>query len=281
MIRAILEDSAGVTISAEYDHDGQAGADLLTGLSGWSGGVGIRTESIDRLGHGQFPMPSYRTGRTITLDVMLERDSRTDLWALERGVSGLFADGGFGTLTVEADERRLHSTVRLDGDVKATVHLDGGYLEVQVPLQAPDPHLYSDMRTTTLRPTGAGIGLVYAPFTVGGVITFGSDITGQEWVWNDGNADSFPSFVVNGNFPGGFRVGLGDRVVTWPRPVFDGTPVLVDMTGTVLAGGFDQSHYLTSRDWASIGPESIETPRFEPLQGGTGWCEVRHRDTYL
>lgn len=280
MITAAITDGRGMKLSALFDHDGQAGRDLLTGLSGWAGGVGIRSEDVARLSHGSFPTPTTRAGRTLTVDMLFERDTRAELWALERATSGLFGDGGYGTLTVTQDGAAAFCEVRLDGDVKPIAHLDSGYLTVQVPLHAPVPWIYSPWRESTLQPIGAGIGLEY-PVLGGGVVTFGAAVQATEPVWNDGNADSWARFTVTADSPGGFAVGLAGRRVTYPWPTWMDIPVIVDMAGSVTVGGVDQSHMLGERGWASISPHSIEEPTFELLQGGTGFCTVQHRDTYI
>ena len=280
MISVVITDSSGARLSGSYDHDGQAGRDILTGLTGWAGGVGVRSEDVERLSHGSFSTPSLRAGRTLTVDLVMERDSRAELWALERAVSGLFAEGGYGTLEVEQDAESLVAEVRLDGEVKPTVYLDSGFLTVQVPLHAPMPYLYSPWRESHLRPVGAGVGLEYAPFSVGGVITFGTAIASDEWVWNDGNADSAPVFEVTAESQG-FAVGLGDKRVTYPWPTFPDVPVTVDMAGALTVGGVDQSHLLGERGWSSVPPHSMERPFFEFLRGGEGWAVVRHRDTFI
>jgi hypothetical protein len=113
------------------------------------------------------------------------------------------------------------------------------------------------------------------------VLTFGSAVDTDVLVWNDGNTDAWPVFTVHADAPGGFLLGLGDRVIEYTRPTWRDSPVRVDMTGEVLVSGFDQSQYLAAREWSSIAPGTFERPRFELLQGGTGWCEVSHRDTYI
>lgn len=289
MITLKLVDPWETSIEASYDHSFEDLENiLLTKLEGWTGGVSVKGETMSRATHGDFPIPNLRTGRTLTVGMHADRDSRASLWALERGVSGLFSDGGFGTLTVQQDDQKLWCPVELDGEVKTTVNVDGGFIDIEIPLASPEPWLYSDWRTSMLRPLEAGIGLEYGLFTngfasvpQGSILTYGTQVSTNEWVWNDGNAKSFPKFIVYADAPGGFRVSLGDRTIAYPRPTFMSTPVEVDMSGSVIVSGFDQSQYLTERNWAPVDPHSIETPKFELLQGGTGWCEVQHRDTYI
>lgn len=279
MISIRLDDPQGFTLSASYDHDGQAGRDTLLGLGGWSDSVGARRENLERLGHGNFPTPTTRTGRTLTLDLLLERDSRAELWALERGIAGLFADGGYGTLEVTADGETLYADVTLDGAPKPTVNLDGGYVRAQIPLWSASPYIYGPWRETNVRPAGQGVGLQYP--LLAPIISFGTEVSAEDYVWNDGNADSWPVFTVIADTPGGFAVGLGDARVVWPRPTFPDVPVEVDMAGVVRVSGMRQTHMALTRRWGSVAPHSYAVPTFSLLQGGTGFCTVRHRDTYI
>lgn len=285
MITATLVDSGGITLSAQYDHENPGDGDTwLTKLEGWSGGVSVKGDQLSRATHGDFALRNYRTRRTITLAFVAERDSREELWALERGISGLFSDGGFGTLEVKQDEDSLSCEVELDGEPKIDVQLDAGVIEVELPLSSPEPWLYAPWNRVQLAPKGMGIGLEYPLFSEGRmrtapVLTFGAEVEEDVLVWNDGNANSYPIFTVYADTPGGFRVRMGDNTVAWPRATFKSTPIEIHMDGKVIVGGFDQSQFLTERDWAPIAPHTIETPKFELLQGGTGWCEVAFRDT--
>ena len=284
MIAVRLVDPEGVSLSAVHDFDHQDSPDLLTGLSGWTGGVGVRRETLDRLSHGSFPTPTTRTGRTLTLDMMFERDSVTELRGLARGISGLFVDGGYGTLTVTEDHEEASAEVTLDGDPKINVNVDAGYLTAQIPLFAPLPYLYSAWREGSLRPVSDGVGLVlplFATPTGQDVLTFGSEIATEAYVRNDGNAPSYAVFEVQADAPGGFRVSAGEGHLTWPRPTFPDVPVLIDMSGSVSIGGVRQTHFASERKWAATPPHSTVIPTFELLQGGSGFASVRHRDTSI
>ena len=113
------------------------------------------------------------------------------------------------------------------------------------------------------------------------VLTFGDAIDTEVTMWNNGNAMSYPQIEVVGDLPGGFAVTVGSRRVTYPWPTFPDMPVLVDMSGSLSVSGQDQSHRLVERNWTGIEPGTAETPKLDPLQGGTGWAVVRHRDTYI
>ena len=113
------------------------------------------------------------------------------------------------------------------------------------------------------------------------VITFGAEVNRQEYVWNEGNADSYPQFTVFADSPGGFALGLADRLVTYPWPTYPDVPVVVDMAGALFVGGRDQTHLIGERNWSHIPATSLDVPVFKFLQGGTGFCTVAHRDTYI
>ena len=253
-------------------------------VAGWYGGSGVRGDVTARLGHGDFVERGYREGRVLTLHgtvVCASSDIRD--WQ-ERNLSGMAGDGDWCEVTCDDGNAELSTRVRLDG-APQIVKLGTQALRFQVPLRTEMPFLYSAWRESTLRPIGAGVGLEFPPFArdlgQGPVVTFGTAVSTDEWVWNDGNADSWPVFDVVADAPGGFAVGLGDKRVTYPWPTFPDIPVSVDMAGAVTVAGVDQSHLLGERGWASVAPQSMESPSFEFLQGGNGWATVRHRDTYI
>ena len=88
------------------------------------------------------------------------------------------------------------------------------------------------------------------------MVGFGSAYDTGDWVWNGGNAESFPTFTVSADAPGGFSVGLGDKRVTYPRATFSDMPVKVDMAGSLSVTDVDQSFLLGERAWSSVPPAS-------------------------
>lgn len=256
-------------------------ADLLTDLSGWVGGVGVRGERTERSGHGEFPAPSFRTGRTITLGVSVEREDVAGIDAWQRTMSGLFADGGFGTLSVESSGLTLSAEVQLDGEVKIEANRDYLWGNVQVPLHAPDPVLYGEERVTFLRPAATGVGLRFPLFSPNRILSFGSAVRGDDPVVNAGTVAAWPTFLVVGNFPGGVEITASGRTVAWPWPITTAAPVEIRMSGSVWIGDANVTAQATRREWSSIPPGGRIAPTFSPLQGGDGWCEVHHRDTYM
>lgn len=281
---AVLEWGSG---RVRFESEPPAGAwarFVLTELAGWYGGVGVRGESMDRLGHGTIGGRKWRGARALTLKGHVDVSAPEDRDRVMRDLSGVLWDGLEGTLTATVDGLTLSCPVTIDGE-PGIVPSGIASVVVQLPLASSDPWLFGEWRTSTLRPVGAGVGLEYPLFSgdlgAGPVLTFGSAIDTDVLVWNDGNTDAWPVFTVHADAPGGFLLGLGDRVIEYTRPTWRDSPVRVDMTGEVLVSGFDQSQYLAVREWSSITPGTFERPRFELLQGGDGWCEVSHRDTYI
>lgn len=257
---------------------------VVEDLAGWFGGVGVKGDRTARLGHGDFPAPNKRTGRSLTLNLLWVGDVQARDH-VSRALSGLFADGEEGTLTARVGELVLTAQhVTLDGEV-AVSEVGTVGVRAQVPLHAADPFLRSEARETHLRPIGSGVGLDYGLFSrdlgQGPVLSFGSAVDARDWVWNDGNAESFPLVTVTANAPGGFAVSMGSSHVTFPWPTYPDMPVVVDMAGAVSVSGIDQSHLVSTRRWGGIAPSSVESPTFEFLQGGTGFGVVSHCDTYL
>lgn len=278
-----LDTEAG-RLSADNRRGPMFGTPLLTTVSGWYGGVSITSESTDRLGFGEFLASGRGSARVLTLGVTFYTKDESERRHFRRAWSGAFHDGMPATLTVDWAGLELSCDVVQDGEVTVTDQDPHG-VRVLIPLRAKDPHLYSPWRESALQPIGAGVGFEFVPFTrdlgKGPVITFGTAVDTTEYVWNDGNANSWPRFTVTADSPGGFAVGLAGRRVTYPWPTWTDIPVTVDMAGSVTVGGVDQSHLLGERGWAAIPAHSIDVPSFEFLQGGTGFCTVKHRDTYI
>lgn len=255
----------------------------LTDLQGWYGGVGVYgTQPQRELGHGLFPRPALRTGRALTLkgSLWFREESWRDL--ADRYVSGILWDGQFGTLTYTVDGLELSTRVRLDGEVK---HATKGHqwIDVEVPLSAPDPFLYAPEAQVSITPLGYGEGarLATGPFE-GDVFRFYGGPPPGGVLTNQGNAQAWPRFVVRGAWPGGFRISCGRRSIVYPHPVYEQAPLTVDTrVGSVSVRGADQTHLLTRREWFSVPPHGTVTVRIDPYAPSEGWMDAYTRDTYI
>lgn len=257
---------------------------IVDDVAGWYGGSGVRGDTTARLGHGDFVERGYREGRVLTLHGTVICGTTDERDWQERNLSGMGWSGEWADLTCDDGNAELSTRVRLDGApqvVKVGTHA----LQFQLPLRSETPFLYGEWRSSTLRPVTAGTGIEFPLFageTSGDpIITYGAAIGTDEYVWNDGNAESWPMFEVYADAPGGFTVSLGAKRVTYPWPTYPDMPVIVDMSGGVTVSGKDFSHLLGEREWAMVPPSSMESPKFELIQGGTGWATVRHRDTFI
>ncbi|NIB22859.1 hypothetical protein HBA56_04200 [Pseudoteredinibacter isoporae] len=278
--KVLLTNSRGDIVlaasSRELDHRNEFWVDGTP--TGWYGGFSMRGENEERLGHGSFPTTRTRSARTLEVKAKIKLASWDHANYVKRQLSAALADGESGELTVEeTGVPALTTVVERTGEVLIARSGGPSSFTVSIPLTAPDPELYTPWRETYLHPAGAGVGFDFAPFSRGGVISFGTAVATDDWIWNDGNTASPPQFTVWAASPG-FAVGVGDKRVTYPWPTFMDIPVTVDMAGAVTVGGVDQSHLLGERGWASVPPRSIESVHFSFLQGGTGWAIVRHRD---
>lgn len=253
-------------------------------VAGWYGGSGVRGDTTQRLGHGTFVSRGYREGRSLTVHGWVEcADADIRDWQ-ERNLSGVMWDGGWGTITCDDGNATLSTRVRLDG-APQIVKIGLTTLQFQIPLVSESPFLYGEEQSLTVYPPSFGAGFEIPPFArdlgKGPIITFGTEVQETAYIWNDGNADSAPVFTVIADTPAGFSVGLRGERVTYPWPTFKNAPITVDMAGAITVGGQDQTHKVGERGWTSVAPQSIETPQFRFLSGGSGWATVTFRDTYI
>lgn len=253
----------------------------LEDITGWYGGVGVRRERTDRYGHGSFSSRGWRSERVMTLKAAVICATADVRDLVERELSGILWDGEEGLLTVEeSNGRELHTTVALDGSPDI-VKVGTKALRVNIPLVSDDPFLYGPWREQTFRAQGLGVGFRFPPFEEGH-ISFGEEASNPvPVIWNEGNADSFPEIVVHAEDLGGFRTGLDSKAVVYPWPVSPRVPITVDMAGSMLAGGVDQTHMLAERHWSKIPPGGTAVPFLELVQGGLGYAVIRSRDTFI
>ena len=253
----------------------------LQDVAGWYGGVGVKGNADDRMGHGSFPEPTTRTGRALTLTAVAKFDGQRMRSVLERALSGLLWEGQLGTLTVQDPGLELSCQVRLDGEI-GIARRGVDTLDVQIPLLAPSPFLHGEPRVQQLFPAGTGVGLVW-PLFGNGVMDFGDHASGSMLtIENRGNVKAWPRFVVRGTWPSGFTLTSGQDVVEYRSPVFSQSPAVVDMaSGSISVGGNDMTHAATRRGWFGIDPGAVIAPRASSAQQGAGWIEVHTADTYI
>lgn len=272
---------------------------ILTGITGWFGGVGISANDVQRtLGHGLFPTPAMRTGRVLTLEGYFQLRDSTQRAIAERFVSGVLWNGDLGTLRVMTDDLDLSTDVRLDGEIKYSyINRFLDRMTVQIPLIAPDPFLYGPDQNTTLAIPGIGQGLrlgnqtralFQKPATPttdtqdAGYLRWGSALP-PAVMGNDGNAEAWPVFTVRGTFPDGFVIRVQGRSIEYPGEVTTRSPITVDTgSGQVTRRGIDVTHMLLKRQWEPIPPYASIVPKLEARNRmSEGWADATWNDTYI
>lgn len=249
-------------------------------VTGWFGGSGVRTQVTASIDHGDFMAKPTREGRAFTLMGAVACASEELRDESERFISSVGWDGEELDLRCDDGHRVLSSTVRLDA-VPQIVEIGRTKLRFQIPLRSASPFLYADEQTSFLHPIGVGRGLEYPLFSKGSTLTYGTALAASESITNLGTATAHDSYLVVGDFPGGWRLTVGRRAIEWPWPTVLAAPVLVEMAGRIWIGSENVTHQASVRQWAPLAPGATVTPTLRPLQGGTGWAEARHRDTYM
>lgn len=243
----------------------------------------MRSERVDRIGHGVIAGSTSRTGRTITMGVHVERDTEEALSAWARAMSGLFPEGGTGHLTAEEDGLTLSTSVVLDGDVKVVINRDYLWGTLEIPLFAPSPFLFGETQRVTVAAAGSGIGLRYPLFSPNDVLDYGAPSRATTGVLtNTGTADAWPVFWPVGDMPSGFRIIQDGHVIEWAGPVALGVPVAVDSErSAVEIAGTDASQLLARDDFQPVRRRASSHITFEPLGGATGYLEATLAPTYI
>ena len=262
-------------------------ANLFTASSGLDGGLGVSSTKTDRLGDGVSQSGWRRPGREITVGGTYFSPGEADSRAFIAMLDGLGASGGLMRLVRHAGPDVRWCDVRLDGDPKVTavVEDDFGRVEWELPLYAPDPHLYGPERTVQATTAAAGYGLVW-PLFDSGVLDWGADgPAANGTLWNAGTVDAWPVVTVVGNAASGFVLsdGQGHEVV-YRGAVTVQAPVTVDFaSGSAVQSGSDRGELLTGRGWWCVPANGGSvTPAVRPLQAGTS-CRANFvcYDVYL
>lgn len=221
------------------------------------------------LGEFEDDDPEY-PGLTFTVFAQHRVDGG-DWRAFHRKVAALAQTGWFD-LGVTVDSESWFHRVRVEGRIIPDLLDESGYIDISIPLLAPDPRRYGPARTTSTGLPVTGVGVadpLIDPFTEGG----GGD-PGRVTVTNNGTTDTVVTFTVTGGMSEGCeltRVDTGQRLrLEWP--IAAGNTVLFDPDeGQVwLDGQSPISGYLTRADWWALGPGETVLVQFAALGDVTG-----------
>lgn len=252
-----------------------------TAIKGWTDGVTIRRDSTPRLvTNGDFYEPAKLGSRLIQLTGMAVTISPADLIALRDMFIGFGADTGYRWFSVQTETHRRFALVGVEGtpqwsqvtDTTANWKLD---------LYAPDPYIYGDEQIITIgqsvdSPGGLALPLRYP-------LNYNAAPSSMTVIRNQGNVDSWPVFRVNGTYHNGFEIfDNRNSRVTYKGVVTPQAPVYIDMgKGTATQTGVDKTVLVTNRQWFSVGRDETVRPEIKGILGGTGWCDVYFRDTFI
>lgn len=157
---------------------------------------------------------------------------------------------------------------------------NAGVARIDVQFYAPDPLGYGPEQTATAQFPELTGGLEFDLFTDGedddtGFLEFGeAGESGRVRFVNDGTADAYPLFHVEGPAVDGFElvaVGTGKRI-RWEGRLFAGDLLTVDPArGTALLNGAaDRSGLFTRREWFATPPRRELDVLFLPVGTSTG-----------
>lgn len=253
-------------------------------ISGWTDGVGTKRDNTPRpISWGDFPEPSYKNARLISITGTAIARNATELQLMRDDFMGTLQHGSYEEMRVETSTGRRNARYAIVGiegtprwvqqhDTIATWKLD---------LYAPDPRIYGVEQRMTLTDTTVTGG---ADFPITFAFDYGSaEVPEAYQIYNYGNTQAWPKFIVTGDYFLGFEVTNGNsKKIRYEGVVTRSAPVTIDMgAGTAMQSGVDNSHLLTRRDWFSIPPNSSIQPMFYPIQDAFGWCDIIFRDTWI
>lgn len=254
-----------------------------TAVQGWLDGVDIRRDtSVRPTSWGDFSESGRLSSRLITISGTAVAQNHFELHQMRDAFMKICVDGTYSEMSLETGADTRYATVTLGGKPNWVQILDTAAIW-KIDLYAPDPRIYGPQETVPLQGVDESSG--GAEFMMQFPLDFNntSDPLSYATASNNGNVESWPVIKVSGDFIQGFTVRnvRGDEV-TYTGPVTIASPVTIDMgKGTVMQGGWDKSILLSKRDWWSIQPGEIVQPIFVPKQGGTGWCDILFRDTWI
>lgn len=241
----------------------------------------IRLGMVERYGNGSIAEPQSWEARQLLVRGHASGLSRAGVSQWLRALSAVCSPDRPSVLTVTDQGLALSAEVLRAEKPRQAHSLDDGWIEWELPLVAPDPFLYGVAEERHVPLVGAGVGLKFDLFSVGGVLTFGSAVAADVALHNPGNAVAYPRYVVTGDLPSGFRLSQSSGgFVDFAGPVWADAPAVVDMAGRVLVAGVDRSDEIARVEWAGVAPGGSLVPELSAGQG-SGFAVATIRPTWL
>ena len=174
-------------------------------MSGWTDGVDVRRSSTARpASDGDFRDRGRRGSRIVTFTGTAIANTAQDLHQMRDKFTGILADGGYGELRVETSVGARYATVGLEGTPSWVQQIDTA-ATWKIDFYAPDPKIYSEERVVTIGAVSSLGGLTY-PLTYPLNYRRSDDTASDKTITNNGNVDSWPIFVVTGDYFSGFTI---------------------------------------------------------------------------
>lgn len=250
-------------------------------IDGWYDGVNTRRDAVPRPNQwGDFSEPARKGSRLISLSGTATAQTPTLLQTARDKFAGILQAGGYSEMRVRSDAEDRYITVGIEGKPN-WVRMGDTIAVWKLDLIAPNPRVFGPKLYAMLEDNTQAGGLdfpIMYPIDFGG-----AQKNNAVYIANSGNVDSWPLFTVTGDYPSGFHLKNNKgSIVSYLGLVSSRSPVTIDMAaGTAMQNGQDRSVNLSRRDWFSIPPASSIRPSFEPIQDGTGWCDIIYRDTWI
>lgn len=263
----------GVTLASD-----QSSPFGIRSLLGWDELPDARMDApVRQQAHGRFDTAVWADERVITLSGQIVSQDR-DALLRELAAVMTWASGPSAAedLVVTRAGRELTGFARLTAfKTPTTLNWSVGEVPFVIEWRCRDPLRYgAPQSVSTGFPVLRG-GLEFPLFTDGtvdtGYLEFGeASDTGRVVLPNDGTADSWPTFQVDGPVSSaGFDIALvgTDQRVRFSGPVAAGSVLVIDAaSGTaVIDGNSDRGGLLTQRDWFSVPAGGQVEVAFLPL----------------
>lgn len=217
----------------------------------------------------------WRTSLAVSVSGWYRGKTRSDVRAARNQLALAVAQGRMIVMRFTDEDESTERTLSVRS---VTPDDDRGalFFRFAIDAVAPDQKRYSqaDDFGPVTGPVSGG-GLFFPLGTSPAYWDFGQDgSSGRVEITNYGTADAFPFISVTGGLSGGFIV---TDVTTGKQVIFnnlipDGSIITINQrTGQVLIDGqSDQSGYITSWDFFSIGPGETHIIQFSPVGTSTG-----------
>lgn len=233
---------------------------LPEGVTGWTGGVPIKSEAAERSNaDGQHSTPIYYGARITSWNAIGLAKSEGELTRLGDRVTGIGDRGREFTVTGQHGGRVLSSRARIGVSPSAPRRrqLVSGLFAADVSFQLvhDDPYLYGDEQ-----PAVAGVVVIAR---------------------HDGNTDAWADIEVTGYWPNGYTItGPGGRTYQVASPLTSGKDVVSMRSGRTRRNGVLLPNAITKgRTWP--------IPKYTDVQmqiggaGGSGAIRPTVRDTII